>query len=319
MNDRTPALNWVPSLPATCLHAAEAIGRGRTLGDGPLVEGIARPAKALADAIRAADLPWQRFWQHLLPLSGQTGNARELTEWSLRKTLGEGPKKNLLVTPLARCVAELFAAARRAKPDGEDQIDERSGFLRRQWKEVEASLPGAIADLVDPRILVGSATVILMDAVEGGGAAHLWYNSLRIEVVAQQPQSDLPEVVRLAWLLAQLNLDLPAFCEALRFVDLPWLATVAMLPPTLAAAAQCRLVGDPIACIAQAIGQWNIPAPAGVDLAGTLEIWWQTYQESKPAWAIALGALERMLSDTPSNDSRFPIAAGGGQGDGVCY
>ena len=292
-----PELEWITSLPVTCLHAAEAIGCGRTLVGGPLAEAVTPPARSLVDEIRAAQLPWQRFWQHLLPLAVKADNTRQLVQWSLRKTLGEGPRKDALLSPLAGWVSELFAAARRAAPDLEDQLHDRSGFLREQWRGVVVGLPAMVAQMLDPQILVGSAAVVVVDAVQGGGgAAHLWYNSLRIEAVSQEPKSELSEAVRLAWLLTQLNLDLPVFCEGLPAADLPWLAAAAMLPPTLTAAAQCGLLDDPIACIPRAIAQWGIPEPPGADLAGTLTVWWQTFQASKPAWGVSLRALERLLA-----------------------
>jgi hypothetical protein len=297
MVSHTPALEWIVSLPTTCLHAAEAIGSGRTLADGPLAEAITPPARSLVNAIRAAELPWQRFWQHLLPLAAQADNPRQLVQWSLRKAMGKGPRADALLSPLAGWISELFAAARRATPDLAGQLDERACSLRQQWEEVEVGLLATIAQLVDPRILVDSATVVVVDAVQGGGgAAHLWYNSLRIEAVTQDPKPELPEVVRLAWLLAQLNLDLPVFCDRLRSVNLPWLAAVAMLPPTLTAAAQAGILDDPIACIPRALAQWDIPEPPDADLAGTLTVWWRTYQESKPDWGVSLEALERLLS-----------------------
>ena len=46
--------------------------------------------------------------------------------------------------------------------------------------------------------------LLIHPALGGAGEAHLAYNSVRIEAVLANPNADLPEVVRLAWLIAQV-------------------------------------------------------------------------------------------------------------------
>jgi hypothetical protein len=102
--------------------------------------------------------------------------------------------------------------------------------------------------------------------------------------------------VRLAWLIAQLQLDLPKFGEQVNAQRLPLVARFAMLPPTLAAAETVELAHFTPELIAAAISAWQLTTPAGVDAAPPVHEWWLTYQETRPPWPIALAALDQMLS-----------------------
>src|SRR5439155_20152019 len=98
-------------------------------------------------------------------------------------------------------------------------------------------------------------------ALGGGGEAHLAYNSLRIEAVLANPNAELPEVVRLAWLIAQLQLDLPKYSDTIHADRLPQIARYAMLPPTLLAAEAVELMRFTPELIGQAISVWRLPGP----------------------------------------------------------
>jgi hypothetical protein len=123
---------------------------------------------------------------------------------------------------------------------------------------------------------------------------HLPYNSVRIEPV---PNADgqLPEVLRLAWLLGTLNLDMPAYSEAILASRLDRVAALAMIPVTLAAAENVGLESCTPERIAQAVRQWLPPVEAEPASVDTLTQWWETYKSRRPAWSAALAALDRLL------------------------
>ena len=60
-----------------------------------------------------------------------------------------------------------------------------------------------------------------------------------IEAVLANPRFELPEVVRLGWLLAMLNFDLARYRDPLS--DAERVLPLAMIPPVLAAAAEVEL------------------------------------------------------------------------------
>lgn len=298
MNRGILELEWLASLSASCLHCAEAIGSGRARNLGRLAQAIHQPALELADELRGFGLPSESFWQHLIPLTVQEMPARELVARTLHRSIGRYAGQELLSATLTARLGHLFQIARRSAPGLIDELDTRSSRLRAQWRAHGPALLEAIARQTDARTIPATATVIMVDPVCGGaGVAHLWCNSLRIEPLEHDP-AGLPEVVRLAWLVAQLNHDLPVFSEFLCGSGVARNAALAMVAPTLAAAAELGLVRPSDELLARAILQWGL-APAA-DLAEPLSAWWHTYADSRPSWCVALAALPQVLDSVPS-------------------
>ena len=290
-------LRWIASQSANCFHAAQAVARGRLLADAELAEAVAEPTERLREQIRASGLSEEEFWHHLVPLSAGIDNNRQLIEVVFRKTIGTAASADTLVSPLVGRIGDVEAAVRRAIPALVDDLTERAAPLRDQWRIHGPGLLEGIARLTDQRLIVPRADVILLHAALGGaGAAHLPYNSVRIEVLPTDPLPDLPEVVRLAWLLAQLNVDLPVFSETIPRDRQPLLAALAMLPAVLTAAQEVELARCDPQTVARAVTAWCIDAPPDVNLADVVVPWWQTYVDSRPAWNVALVALDRMLN-----------------------
>ena len=121
------------------------------------------------------------------------------------------------------------------------------------------------------------------------------YNSVRIEAMLANPVAELPETVRLAWLIAQLQIDLPAYSESIHADRLPHIARYALLPATLIAAETVGLIHFAPSELARAITAWSLAVPPGIDAAALTSEWWQTYLETRPPWRVALAALDQMF------------------------
>jgi hypothetical protein len=196
--------------------------------------------------------------------------------------------------------AGLFADLKRAQSTSQpkllDELELRAGPLREQWEGRGPGLLAGIGRLTEPGILVEQADALVVYPVAGGGGtAHLAQNAVSIEAVLANPWPQLPEVARLAWLIAQLNLDLPRYTETLR--DVRRVAALAAIPPTLAAANEVELAQDDPATLRLALRAWR---PGGSDesaVADCLESWWKTWFNQRTKWPVALAALEQMLAD----------------------
>jgi hypothetical protein len=157
--------------------------------------------------------------------------------------------------------------------------------------------------LTEPAVVPPRADVILvLPAVGGSGSAHLLYNVVHIEALLANPQDRLPEVVRLGWLLAQLQLELPRFGEHISALRLPRLAALAMIPAALAAAQHVELSNLQQATIRLALDAWRLPCRDD-RTASVLLDWWQTYEETRPSFATALRALEHLLSESGETEA----------------
>lgn len=289
-------LRWLVNPSASCLHAAEAICRGVPLVDARLASALADPAESLYRELRSLNLPQARTWQHLFGLSPGIENNYEFAKVAMTKTVGRDRVSNEAVQRLAECLSRLKAVAKRETPNLVDELQLRARPLREQWEARGPGMMREAAQWSDPRIVVPRADILLVQPVLGGGGeAHLSYNSLRIEAVLTNPHPELPEVVRLAWMLGQLNLDLPRFSDAVHGGRLPQVAQMAMLPVALKAAQSVELARCDRKSAELALGAWRIATPLGIDAVDTVWTWWETYLETRPPWPVALTALDRML------------------------
>lgn len=289
-------LTWKPGPLSSALHAAFALARGRTLVDPALATALAESADALQQEIAAAGVPAAPFRRALAGFATQFDAPRQIVERALVKVQGTGVTANLLVPKLTAVLTAVVQAFNKACPNPAETLRLRERPLREQWEARGNGLLRQIAAMTDERLIAESATVVLIHpALGGGGDAHLQQNAVTFEAVLTNPVSQLPEVVRLAWLLAQLQCDLPAFADHVNAQRLPHVAAFALLPAVLQAAANVELGEFSAAQIARAIAAWQLPQMADLDAAAVVHDWWQTYTADRPPWPVALTALDQML------------------------
>jgi len=284
-------LEWLVSTSTSTLHASEAMFRGEPLVDKKVAEALAVEVDTLRDDLLALGIDGSALFEHLVPATVRFDQPRQRAEFALTKLYGPGPSAESTAR-LARRLIALEAAFQQVNPRALEELELRAEPLRGQWEARGPGLMAGVGRLTEPEVVPQRADVILVQPVlGGGGAAHLLYNSVRMEAVLANPIAELPEVVRLAWLLAQLNLDLPKFQGNLHRDRLRQIGPLALIPPVLAAAQDVELARCDEQTLSTALAAWNL---GDVDGAKLLE-WWETYQASSPTWDVALGGLDRML------------------------
>lgn len=264
--------------------------------DERLNVALAAPVASLVEELARGGIDVEAFFREAVPLAADFENNRELAERVLVKLPGRSDVQNQQAAGrLAGWFTALEAAVTSAVPGAVDELALRGGPLREQWEARGPGLLAALARTTEAGLLPAGAEVVLVyPALGGAGAAHLPYNKATLEAVLTNPFADLPETVRLGWLLSTLNLDLPKYSEAIPRDRLQRLAGLATLPAALAAAADVELVaGEPP--LARVLTAWRLASEGAEALAGTLAEWWTTYQESRPPWQVALAALDRLL------------------------
>ena len=307
-------LTWKASESASSLYAATCLAAGYPVADRRLAEAFAPAVDFALAEFAACGVPAERWLPMLtgLAASGVEGN-RQLADQTITKLMGGGGPNAALAGRLAGCVAELKAAFqsayRETAPSADrplvDELLLRGRPLVEQW---EARGPGMLWHVnrsTEEGVLAERADVVLVYPLVGGhGLAHLPINAVTFEAVLANPLDELPEVARLAWLVAQLNLDVPKFAEHLPAERRERVVQFAMVPPVLAAAEHVELGRFTPEAIERAIVAWRI-VDAGTDnvaeIADVLSNWWTTYQEGSTPWAVAVAALDQMLLGV-SND-----------------
>lgn len=290
----TTNLRWIASVSATALHAADCVSRGLELVDPRLRAAVEEPARAIQAELASRQLPVERIWRQLLTHCHHVENNRELAALALRKSLGAVPHLAETAERLGMLIGALEGSVMRAIPGIVDELAHRSRPIRELW---EARGPGLLRQIglrTDETLVVDSAELVLvLPALGGGGVAQLANNSVRWEAVLTNPVPSLPEVVRLAWLIAQLHCDLPKYGERIPADHLPEVAQLALIPPTLEGAEELELVAPDPALWSTAWRAWRVgDDPSQPE---TVRVWWETYRETRPNWGTALTALEQML------------------------
>lgn len=284
-------LRWIASHSASCFHAVALIHDGVPFADSEWHAMLVEPTAALLEQLIATNLSPDRFLEHLVPQSAGIDNNLQLARIACQKA--QGPMPEQVITRLAGQIEAVEAAARRGAPKLLEELALRMGPLREQWDARGPGLIKRIADLTDPQLIAESADVVLVRPAAGGaGTAHLQYNSVRIEAVLVNPVAGIPEIVRLAWLLGQLQCDLPRFGESIPRSRLARIASLALAPAALAAGELVECCRADANSLAEALRAWRIPQAPDSRL---LWDWWNSYQIDRPPWNIAIEALDKMV------------------------
>jgi hypothetical protein len=288
-------LRWKPHVATSALHAAEASWRGETLLDAQLDDAVRLPSAAVAAAIRAFGLPELPMWRNLAALVPTFDNRRHAVKVAGLRAGGRALPEEA-VAAIAGAITDLERSVGEAFPDLEQELELRGRVLREQWEARGPGMLSRIEHLLPANVIVPGADVLLVQPALGGdGKPHLLNNTIRIEAVLTNPFPQIPEVVRIAWLLAQLNLDLPMFSETIHPDRLPHIAAFAMLPVVLEAAHYVDLVTFDRELLPFTMEAWRMRVPADADAPDLVANWWMTFQEARPPLDVALKALDEMF------------------------
>lgn len=263
-------LQWTPSPIVSALYASWLLERQQSVHDPHLPTQL--------DGLPAA-IARHTAWPELLT----------------RVAAGRSPAESCAEVDAA-AVTDLVAEASRTYlqfyPDLHQQLTWRTGPLREQW---EARGPGLMrlisrishtplqSDLVPEVVLV-------QPTVGGGGCLLVDDRRLLFEAMLANPLPELPEVLRLAWLLCQLLTRKESPLT-------PAIAALAWMPPVLEAGGQVELCRSDEASLQAAIRHWPSPAPLQPEIRRVrdwLPCWLQYRQQPTavawPQWLVLQGA-----------------------------
>jgi hypothetical protein len=138
-----------------------------------------------------------------------------------------------------------------------------------------------------------AATIFLVHPLSAfTSAVHSSANTLR---VASPPF----DALQLAWLLAQLNLDMPRYSDALLGpTRAAQVGALALIPVALAVGEEAKQTELSQPALKKTLLTW-LPK-CNANTTDTLWQWWEVYRDTRPLWPTALAALDRMLEATVS-------------------
>lgn len=288
-------LRWKASFSASCLHAAACMQEGLPIADSEICAVLQPAADALVSELNECGFEIEPTLSILTCLAADFENNRQLVERAAAKLKGSQALGETSLARLAGCASDLEAAWLRVAPNLVDELAVRGRPIREQWEARGPGLLRAVSKLAGEGVVASAAEVVLVSPVVGGhGRAHLQSNRVTFEAVLTNPDPAIPEVVRLGWLLAQLNLDVPMLSESVAQQKLPRLASLATMPLILQAAETVELGTLDETSLARAMQVWHVPSPSETT-ARTLLDWWQAFRVGRTRWPVGLAALDEML------------------------
>jgi hypothetical protein len=294
-------MRWLPGGLASCFHAVAALLFEQPLAEPALAEALRAPAESLRAALADERIAPASFLAHLIPLTVGTGSLHQLAEVALIKILGRA-RATPRVSRFGGLLSDLIAAFSSVLPHCAERLTALLPALQGLWHAEGIGILGGIVSGTEPGVLVSEATIVgIHPALGGGGTAYLPYNVACIEAVAVDPITDLPEIVRLAWLVSMLNLDLPIYSEHIHADRQYLVAGMAMIPIALTAAEGVGLARCAELTVSKAVEAWmppwlvrERPAP---EWAALLIQWHATYRTMRPALGTALKALDVLMRE----------------------
>lgn len=293
-------IRWIASPDASALYAANAVRRKLPLHDQAVAAALETPALELDQVFRRYG-SHERLWRNVVGLAADIAASPQLAEMAFRKSFSLEKIAPTSIREASSWISEIKAATRRLAKQANESLADRVGPLQMQWRARGPGLMQQVARLTDPRVAIASGVAAVVHPWRGGGGlTYIQGNVAVIEGLLANADERLPEVLRLGWLLSQMNLSLPMFCEEIHPDRFLQVVELAMLPVVLEAAAHVELAACDESTMQLAADAWLNQPPPTTGFWETLLAWWETCKEEKFAWSVALRGLDQMLA---ANDS----------------
>jgi len=304
-------LRWTTGERLTPIHAASCFALGARSVDDSIARGIAAPMAELNSRLAAADIDLSLFWKRL-----ETAVAAGDSDFvACSSSLIDAGCSSLAIDATANAIVSQLADIRlihnERYPKLAEQLALRGRPIREHWDGYGAGLLKRIGKLTHPSFLPKNVAVQLVSPYRGGdGGLDVSGSRVWIEAVLTNPIPEIPEVLRLNWLIAQIGLieALSAGPDDSRGdplvapARLPRVASLATMALTLEAAAYLELIATPLVSLssmfANAAAAWRLQADS--ETLDVLANWWKQFQDLQTPPPVALKALDRMLHPEPA-------------------
>ncbi len=291
-------LRWKASLSVSSLYAVLCSVEGHRSASNSLAELLHEPSNTLVQSIESSGLDVLSLLDSLVCLAAEYENNRQLVEVTLTRLYGRETATPERLSILSGAISGLISRTMNQRPELIDELSLRAKPLQEQWESRGPGLMRTLAQLTEEGFVAEGGEVVLVTPFLGGnGRAFLRTNRVLIEAVLTNPHPNLPETLRLGWLLAQLQADTPSYAEGVTGDQLATLAQLATIPAILAAAESVEWAACDLATIEQALKCWYFQTDAPIELAEKLLHWWNTYNLGASSWHVAWRALDAVLQN----------------------
>jgi len=292
-------LDWKVDAALSGVHAACVVATGARCTDPQTEQLLSGPTTDINGRLVLASIDVIKFWNSYAERE-IAGDHREL---AVAGALIEAGCSELQLEQTATFVRHRLSDARLAfaqrHPKLEQQLPLRMKPLRERWETVGPGLLREVerqvwqnsppADWWPPSIDVFALQPIL----GGAGGFDSDYDQIWIEAVLTDPNPQIPEVLRVVWLITSLAIETHIRSRTgQRVLSRAW--KLVSVPLVLSAAAQLEFFPAQKLPIGLALQTWS----AGDEhVVAKLQQWWQRYDGSDTPLPVALRQLDADLKN----------------------
>lgn len=291
-------IKWIPNAPGSVLYATAVVAQNQFVADAVIDQLLIGPVSDINSQLGMADLDLARFWNRLVASGFESGEDAARCEQALLEAECSPLSADTLARNIAGKLTDIRLAFAERFPKLAEQLPLRARPLQDAWNERGPGLLRAIGRQAHDSLLPARANVHLVGPVRGGGGdvdpprQNAW-----IEALLTNNDPTLPEVLRVAWLLARLGLGRD---RANRMIDqqhLPTVAALALVPIVLHAGQELELVAPGPLPIPAALERWQ--QTSGPATVAIVQDWWQQWTPAEMPFPVAIKALDKMLYAQP--------------------
>jgi hypothetical protein len=299
-------LRWTTGERLTPIHAARCFALGIRGVDAAIVKGMEAPMAELSSRLAAAELDFGLFWQRLVRDSAAGASDLDACTAALTSAGCSPLSVDAIASAIVSQLADIRLVHQERFPKLAEQISLRARPLREQWEGYGAGLLKRIGKLTHPSFVPKNVSCLLLSPYRGGeGGQDASAQRIWIEAVLTNPFPEVPELLRLVWLVSQVGLIEGLLSGTEDSHGDPWVApphlprvaALAMMPLTLEAASYLELIPASPQTLPSLFGKaaqaWRISID--VPTLDILENWWRQFQDLQTPPAVTLKALDRML------------------------
>ena len=300
------SIRWSVDADLSFLHAAEVVASGGLCSDRKTEQALAGPVTEINSRLLSASLDMGAFWQRLLDERLSDPNHPNACSIALLDAGCSELQVEQTASVITNRLSEARMAFQRRFPKLAEQLDLRGRPIRTQWDTYGPGLLNNIAlqiwsdsppaDWWPTRI-----DGLLIQPMRGGDGGY--ESNLRkfwIEAMLTDADQSVPEVLRVAWLVTQLAVEVHTRERSSESPSsLPW--EIGCVPMVLSAGRELDLVKGDTLPLEAALRLWNLGTS---ETSGVLLEWWEQARASSSPIPVSLKQLDQMLEPVRAAQTR---------------
>ena len=306
-------LAWKPATVLSSIHAARLVAVSAEVTDQKLEQAIVPFATEVNNRLLSASIDASSFWSELVCDVVRESDLTAATQNALVASGCSELQLDQAAPGIARQLEECRLALNSQFPRLDEQLQLRSRPLRDRWESVGPGLLRLImkeiwSDSPPKRWSPTRMDVLLVKPMRGGdGGFDAESRSIWIEAMLTDVSVRVPEVLRLAWLVTQCNIDhhLQEMKEDAiqdEHSDLKPAWSLATVPLVLKCASELDLVAAPDLPISESLELWRFISGDTASEIAVSEIvvdWWKSVEEQPMPLPLKLKELDQALKKSP--------------------